>query len=608
MRLPLGRSHSKSGSSARTAAARLAGLLLFAMVLLPAAPRAADVPYEVQLAGVEDATQRAALEGVSKLVRQQAHPPPSLPALQRRAEADLPALEEGMASFGYYGALAEYTIDAKAKPVKVTLTITPGPLYRLTEYNIIGNDPALTDGTIRVTGRRLGVQRNDPAAAAAVRDSEQRLLSLLARQARPLAKVVDRKIMVDHDKHAMTVTLKVDTGPQANFGPLSIEGLDAVDEPYVRLLIPWQEGEPFDSSKVEEARQAIVSSGLFTAVRLDHAETVGPDGRLPMTLTVAEGKHRSIGAGLSYDTTKGFGAEAFWEHRNIFGSGERLRVTATGSETEYGLEGSLRIPAFFGDIQNTLLIGAEGKEEALEAYDATRIGATVSLERAFSKTLSGSAGLSLEAETIRDQVKGDQEYALVGVPLSLTWDTSNDLFDPRRGNRLRITTTPYTSVAGTPANFVVTRIFDSFYIPMGDDFVLANWARLGFVFGEELEDVPADKRLYSGGGGSVRAFGYQRLGPLDEQGDPTGGRSLLELGTELRMRFTDEIGGVVFVEGGNVSEDVLPDLSDEILWGGGIGLRYFTSFGPIRLDVASPINPRDDDEIVQIYVSIGQAF
>jgi translocation and assembly module TamA len=283
-------------------------------------------------------------------------------------------------------------------------------------------------------------------------------------------------------------------------------------------------------------------------------------------------------------------------------------VTATGAETEYGLEGSLRVPAFFDDVKNTLLVDAEAKEESLEAYDATRIGFTTSIERAFTDELSASAGISLEASQIRDEVQGDEQFALVGLPLALSWDTTNDLFDPRRGNRLKLAVTPYTSVAGEPANFVVARAFDSFYLNLGGDVVLANWARVGFILGEEAEDVPADKRLYAGGGGSVRAFGYQRLGPLDEDGDPIGGVSLVELGTELRVRITEEIGAVIFAEGGNVYSDLAPDFSDPFLWGAGVGLRYFTSFGPIRLDVATPINPRRDDDIVQFYVSIGQAF
>ncbi len=594
------------------AAARLAALVVLALagaVAWPAAQAvAADLPYEVEIRGVEDATRRQALEGVSMLVRQKDHPPPSLPALRRRAEADVLALEEAMASFGYYDAVASYAIAAAARPVKVIVTIEPGPLYRLAEYNIVGADPALSDGTIRITARRLGLARDDAAAAAPVRQSEQRLLNLLARQARPLARIVDRRIVVDHRTHAMSVTLRVDIGPPAEFGPLRIEGLKTVDERYVRLLLPWHEGQPFDSEKVEEGRQAVVATGLFTAVRIAHADTVGPDGRLPMTLSVTEGKHRSIGTGLSYDTTTGVSAEAFWEHRNLLGGGERLRVTATGGETEYGLEGSLRVPAFLDDVKTSLLIDAEGKQEDLEAYDATRVGVTASVERAFTRSLSGNAGVTLAAETIRDQVKGDQEYTLAGLPMGLSWDTSNDLFDPRHGNRLKLSATPYTAAAGAPANFVVTRLFDSFYLPLGGDVVLANWGRAAFIFGESLEDIPADKRLYGGGGGSVRAFGYQRLGPLDEHGDPTGGRSLVELGTELRVRLSDEFGAAVFLEGGDVYSDITPDFGESFLWGGGFGLRYFTSFGPIRLDVAAPFNPRGNDDPVQVYVSIGQAF
>jgi translocation and assembly module TamA len=342
-------------------------------------------------------------------------------------------------------------------------------------------------------------------------------------------------------------------------------------------------------------------------VRISHADTVQADGRLPMTLELTESKHRSIGGGIEYDTTRGFSAEAFWEHRNLLGRGERLKVTATGGQTEYGVETSLRVPAFLDDVKNTLHVDGEAKQEYLDAYDATRIGATVSMERVFTDTLSANAGVTLQFEEIEEDGE-TEEFTLVGLPLGLTWDTSDDLFDPHRGNRLQLSFTPFTSVAGEPTTFAVTRLFDSFYIPFSRDIVLANWGRVGIIFGEEAEDIPADKRLYGGGGGSVRAFGYQRLGPLDDDDDPKGGRSLLELGTELRVRITDEFGAVAFVEGGNVYSEIVPDFNAEFLWGGGVGLRYFTDFGPIRLDVATPFNPRDDDDPFQIYVSLGQAF
>ncbi len=169
---------------------------------------------------------------------------------------------------------------------------------------------------------------------------------------------------------------------------------------------------------------------------------------------------------------------------------------------------------------------------------------------------------------------------------------------------------PYVSLLGDSTQFVVTRLSDAHYFSLTDDdsLILAGWGRVGSIFGDQGADIPATKRLYGGGGGSVRAFGYQMLGPLDASGDPLGGRSQIGLGTELRARVTEDFGGVIFVEGGNVYADPVPDLDEEFLWGAGFGLRYYTDLGPIRLDLAFPINPRDEDDVLQLYVSLGQAF
>jgi translocation and assembly module TamA len=573
---------------------------------LLAVPARADVPYEVQIVGIEDETLLAQLQGVSTLVANVERPPPSLPALKRRAEQDVPTLEEAMASFGYYGATVSYAVSEGA-PTQVTVTIAPGPVYTLAAYDIAGSNPALSAGAIDVTAQGLGIQRNDPAAAAEVVAAEQRLLSLLARQGYPLAKVLDRRIVVDHATRTMSVALRLDTGPLASFGPVAIDGLQDVDEDYLRLLMPWSEGETFDAGKVEEGRRRLVATGLFTAVRIAHAEETGPGGRLPMTLSVEEAKHRSIGGGVRYATEEGFGAQVFWEHRNLLGQGERLKLTATGGETGFGAEASFRDPAFWDDPRNTLLIDAEATRELLEAFEATRFGGGVSVERAMTPELSVSAGMTLEYSEI-DEDGEISKFTLVGLPVGLTWDTSDDLLDPHSGNKLQLSATPYQAIAGERTNFVVARVYDSLYLPLGDAIVLANWGRLGFIFGDDRGDIPADKRLYGGGGGSVRGFGYQRLGPLDEDDDPLGGRSELGFGSELRVRVYENFGAVVFLEAGNVYEDTMPDLSEELLWGAGAGFRYFTDFGPLRLDVAVPLNARESDDDFQIYVSIGQAF
>jgi translocation and assembly module TamA len=517
-----------------------------------------------------------------------------------------------MASFGYYAATVSYAIDEGQKPVKVTVTIAPGPLYHLADYAILGSNPALSDGRIRITANRLGVDRGDPAAAAAVVESQARLLSTLARQSFPLAKVLDRKVVVDHATRTMSVTMRIDTGPSATFGPLTMAGLETVDPDYIRLLLPWQEGDPFNAAKVEAGRQAVVATGLFTTVRIAHADAVGPDGSLPISLTVTEGKHRSVGGGLRYTTGEGFSARAFWEHHNLLGGGEHLTVNLIGGQSGYGLDSTLRSPAFLEDAANTLLLNAKAEQQYLDAFDATTIGISAGVERALTRKLSVNAGLSLEYSRIKDNNNDaddeTKDFTLLGLPLGLHWDTSDDLFDPHEGNRLQIEATPYTAVAGPSSSFVVTRIYDSFYIPLGGGFTSASWGRVGSIFGASADEIPADKLLYGGGGGSVRAYAFQKLGPLDDDGDPTGGRSLVELGTELRYRISEQFGAVAFLEGGNVYPDSIPDFSDSLLWGAGVGVRYFTDFGPIRLDVAMPLDRRSDDDLFQLYVSIGQAF
>lgn len=572
-----------------------------------AVPAAAAVPYEVEIVGLEDdEALLAAMQGVSTLVANAERPPPSLPALKRRAEEDVPALEEAMASFGYYGATVDYAI-AEGAPAKVTVTIAPGPLYRLAEYDIAGSNPALSAGAIAVSADGLGIQRNDPAAAAEVVAAEQRLLSLLARQGYPLARVLQRKVVVDHASRTMSVAVRLDTGPLASFGPVAVEGLDTVDEQYVRLLMPWSEGETFDAGKVEEGRRRLVATGLFSAVRIAHADAARVDGRLPMTLSVTENKHRSIGGGVRYATEEGFGAQVFWEHRNLFGQGERLKLTGTGGQTGFGAKLSFRDPAFFEDPANTLLIDGEATRELLDAFEATRFGGGITFEHAFTPQLSGSVGMTLEYSEIEEDGLLSK-FTLVGLPVSLTWDTSDDLLDPRSGNKLQIGATGYRAIAGQKTDFLVARVYDSLYLPIGDSIVLANWGRLGFIFGDQRADIPADKRLYAGGGGSVRGFAYQRVGPLDNDDEPIGGRSMVGFGTELRVRFDDSFGAVAFLEGGNVYVDSMPDFSEPLLWGAGAGLRYFTDFGPLRLDVAVPLNARESDDDFQIYVSIGQAF
>jgi translocation and assembly module TamA len=575
---------------------------------------AVGVAYKAEIVGLKDDDLQETLAAVSHLIAETERPPPTLEALKRRAEDDLPRLQEALASLGYYGAELSYDIDAKASPVRVTIHVTPGEPYHLAGYHIAGDNPDLSNGKIRLTRETLGLQPGMVAAAKPVVEGEQRLLTTLAAQAYPLARVADRRVVVDHATRSMTVEWRIDTGPYARFGTATIDGLQTLDPAFVQARLPWEVGQPFDGSKVDEGRQTLIDSGLFSSVKIAHAQSLDADGRLPMTVTLVEGKRHSVGGGVSYSTSEGFGAKgfggkAFWEHRNLFGEGERLIFTLEGGETVQGAKADFRKPDLT-ERRLAWLGGLQALREDRDAYESLTFGGSGGVEYEFTDELTGTGSLSLERSRIDDHVT-DQTFTLLGTPLGLAFDTTDDLLNPSRGTRVNLGLTPYFSVADSDVNFAVTRLSDSFYISLDKehDVVLASRALIGTIVGaDSTEELPATKRLYGGGAGSVRAYGFQKLGPVGPTGEPTGGRSQLELGTELRWRMFGDFGGAVFVEGGNVYDDELPDLNEPIRWGAGVGLRYFTDFGPVRLDVAFPINPRRNDDTLEFYIGLGQAF
>jgi translocation and assembly module TamA len=529
-------------------------------------------------------------------------------ALRRRAESDVARLDEAMASFGYYDAELSYDINSKKSPVAVVIRVKPGEVYRLSGFTLAGDNPALRNGQIRIDAQRIGLEPGSVAASKPVLDAEQKILALLAEQAYPLARVEDRRVVVDHATRRMTVEWRIDTGPKSRFGELKIEGLMDVHREYVETQLPWRRGEPYDGRKVEEGRTALVETRLFGAVRIAHADKVDRDGELPMTVTVTEAKHRSIGAGVRYSTNEGPLGKVFWEHRNLFNEGEKLNLSLTGGLVIQAAQADFRKPAVWSPDLD-LLASILGERENRESYEAVTFGTNLGAEYRLDETKTFTGGVGFERERI-DEDNTRQTFGLLSFPLSFLYDNTDDLLDPKSGTRANVALTPYASVVSSDVDFLVLRLSDSAYVSLQEDgrLVLAGWARFGSIVGAETDEIPATKRLYGGGASSVRAYGYQELGPIGADGDPTGGRSQVEVGAELRWRMFEDIGGVVFAEGGNVYDDSLPEFDERFLWGAGVGIRYFTEFGPLRFDIAFPINPRDTDDDFQFYVGIGQAF
>jgi translocation and assembly module TamA len=596
------------------ALARLTRRLVASLVLLVlgigAAPAQEAVPYEVEIVGVTDETLRGLLEQSSQLVELKDRPPESPARLRARADADVERLGKTLRSQGYYDATVAAELDADQRPVPVRLKVETGQVYTLEEFTTRFVGDHTVPAETMPTWQALGIARGQPALATAILDAESALVTHLQQHGYPLAKRAGHDAVIFRDRHALEVVVEVDAGPQARFGTVRVAGLDRVEIAVVRRLIPWRTGEAYDLRKVQQAHRALVADPLFETVAVTPAETVNPDGHIDIAVDVTEADRRSIGAGVSYSTDVGPGASVFWEHRNLFGEGETLRLSLSGALDEQVAAANYR-DASLSDGRYTFLGDLTLANRQLEAYDERSLALATALETSIGEHWKVRGGpafelLSTEGETDEEA----QEFFLVGLPLGLSRDDTDDRLNPTRGSRLQFDVAPYAGVGTRYINFLSASAAGSAYLGLdpGGRFVLAGRGKVGIVYGEPTEDLPANKRFYAGGGGSIRGYEFQTVGPLDSDGDPTGGRSLIELSAELRVRVTETIGIVPFVDAGTVSDSEYPSLEEELQYAAGIGVRYYTAIGPLRADVAFPLNRRDIDDRFQFYVSIGQAF
>jgi translocation and assembly module TamA len=415
----------------------------------------------------------------------------------------------------------------------------------------------------------------------------------------------------------MTVTYTLDLGPTMRFGPAAISGLERLEPAYVERRIRWRQGESYDNRSVDETRKTLIESGLFSTVRITPAADPDDPRQVRMKVEAVERARRTIGAGVAYNTSEGAGARLFWENRNLFGYAEYLRLSLAGGQQKNGVAANFRRPDFLDSDQDLLAL-AEIADDTPTAYHSRHARVSTGLERRFDRTLTGGIALGVEKANVVELAsvssntasQRTQHYALVGLPLYLKLDKSDDLLNPTDGYRAQASLVPYRSFSGRDLSFAFGRISASSYqrVDDSDRYIIAASAAISSVEGSWLADLPDDKRIYAGGGGSIRAYGYQLAGPLDINEKPIGGKSSLELSLEARLKITDTIGIVPFVDAGSFYRSSLPQLGKRLLWGPGLGLRYYTSFGPIRLDIATPLSRRRGDSPIQLYISLGQAF
>lgn len=576
----------------------------------PAEPAQADdaatggIAYEAAIDGVEGELE-AYLADLSLLKAREDEPAAGRAALFRRIEEDLGRFEAALKARGHYAYRLAHRVEFDATPVRIVFDVEPGPVYTLAAFDVVYSTPD-APGLI-VDPARFGVKVGGPALAEPVAEAPPILIRKLGEAGYPLAELVKRAAVVDHATQEMRATLEVAEGPRVVFGATRVTGLERVDEDYVVRVADLSPGEHFNLARVDEARRRLFETGLFEGLQIDWAKQPNDIDGLDVLIEVQERKRRTFSVGLNYSTTEGAGGDVEWTHRNIFGQDEDLTLTFRIAELEQSLRSELAAPNF-GRLGQQVFVAGEFAREDTDAFEERRVQVETGLSRRMGERwrLGGGGELAL-TETIENGVSEDN--VVLAFPLFATYDGADDPFDPTRGYRLDLRVEPAAVTLDTTELFATLSAGGSTYRKLTKDntLIAAARGRGAVIVGADRGQIPAGRRLYAGGGGSIRGFEFQSVGPLDAGGDPDGGKSLIEFGVEARWRVTEDIGIVPFIDGGSAFPDLEPDF-DDIRFGAGLGLRYYTPIGPLRLDVATPLDRRDGENIIEVYISLGQAF
>lgn len=557
---------------------------------------------------------------------------------EQRAAArfDRDILQRWLRSQGYFDA----GIDAEFTDKKIIYRVSLGERYLIKSITL-----KLPQGVDAPPLELLEVREGRPLKAEDVLSATSTLAQHVRNNNCLFEVETDYDAEINRRNANAFLTLSVKPSPSVRFAEPQVTGLEDVERDFLAYRLTFAQGDCFRRREIELSRLALLQTNLFARVDVEIEQPT--DGTVNVVYDVTERNHRTIKAGVGYDTTTGPGLNLGWEHRNLANRGQRLSVDGLLSEQEKSVLAELAVPHFLRQEQ-TLIIRTDVKRETTESYEATSAEIGADLERRLYRNLSGSIGTALEynrvlnlSEPGADIDQGElpserrRNSTLLSFPLNLDYLDTNDPLNPTRGWGVGFITRPFVDLQNNNARFLKTTVAATSYLTARDvrtTPTLALRLATGTISGATKDEVPINHRFFVGGGGSVRGYAYQSVGDLvtppepaegedpPQMNAPDGGMAFSEVSLELRFRFSPSWGAVLFADGGYAYDSQQPRFGDDFLWGAGVGMRYFTSFAPIRFDVATPIdrgsqgryattaNRQSYDDAVQLYISIGQAF
>ncbi len=564
-----------------------------------------------------------------------------------RAATDRDLLLRLLRTYGYYDGEVIQTVSSIATAtatgpnsgtMRVNFEILPGPRYSFGTIDL-GQLPT-TGADYPALRKSLGITTGDPLHADAIVSGRISLDTALGNNGYPFAKIGDPSLLVDHRREAGDLTLPVTPGGKYRIAGITSDKPRFMPARHLAKIARFKPGQIWQRSKIDDFRQAIIATGLVASVTVTPKEIkppvsggAGPDqpGEVELDVATAKAKQHTVSAEVGYDTAEGYRLETTWEAHDMFPPEGSLRLRGIVG-TEEQLAGVTFRRNNFNGRDRSLTFDVYAENADLTAYAARKVDFAATYERAttllFQKPWVWSVGVEVVASAEREgepngTVLGNSDavtinynipttnYLTVALPLRVAYDGSDNLLDPKRGWRVAVRVSPEVSRARGQTSQYVSSQFDlSSYQPVAAGTVLAERVRLGSIFGTDLENIAPSRRFYAGGGASIRGFGYDLVGPINSNGQLTGGRSLYEFSIEARLH-TGLLGGAIslvpFLDAGNVGTGQVPDFHDT-RYGAGLGVRYNTGFGPLRIDLGTPLNPHPGDSRIGVYIALGQAF
>ncbi len=569
-----------------------------------------------------------AIQAASELWRGKDKPVGGSAGLIARAKGDYRRILAALYNSGRYA--GEISIQLNGREVSdletgtelpkrssLLVTVDPGAGYLLGRTSIINMAPETFDPADQVeTPQDVGFETGQVARADVIKRATDVSIEAWRQQGYPTAALLDKTAIANHPNQLLNVTLELQSGPKAAYGELVVRGAEDMDPEFVAYMADLQPGQEYDPDDIKSAYRRLDRLGVFSTRKVKEAKTVSADGMLPLQLVVKERALRRIGVGASMSSVDGAGVEAYWLHRNLFGKAERLRLDAKFSgigasqdldKYDYSLAAKFTKPGIFSP-DTDLTANAYAKHEYNDSYEESGFGGATHVINYWSDEITLSGGIFAEVSRFDDSF-GERDFTTIGLEGDVLYDGRDNKLDPTAGIYARFNAKPfYEWQYSNPGARFESEVRGYQAVDAEARTVIAGRVKLGSVYGQGISQSAPSFLFNAGGGSSIRGYDYKGIGVVNAMGNETAGKSLFETSLELRQKIIGNFGAVAFVDAGTVGADSIVDFSEDLSVGVGVGLRYYTGLGPIRVDVAFPLNKTAGDSDFALYAGLGQAF